>query len=419
MQARLCCDSVGRLSSLRLQRWPLQTRARAQCSLLSMAIVLALSGCATTDRDWDEALHLGTESAFESFLAEHPHAKQTNDARRLLKEKRVDQDWRKADSSGEIRAYEHFLDIHPESKRTVEAEERLRELRYARAKKLQTAAGLEAFLCRYPAGVDADTLRTELPRIRLLETAWQTARQKNTVHGYKAFLAKYPDGEHAAEAKARMRIPKFNEAFGVTVDFTDEQIHTYAERLLDETYSTVIREPIEYYIIDTSSRTAPEKSKKVIPPSEIQKACSLQLKAEDISIEAVYVLGTSDPPIRWALFPRKWEPTMTHNGFSGPGLEIRLSGDQRNELSTFLSRFAVSHENRDYNYDREEKVVIPDLLSGSDRDGTPYPHYGRVFTIDKPLVMKVEGVKGMPSEVIRTYDEALMLKTYLRVLCDK
>lgn len=365
---------------------------------------------------------MGTESSYESFLKKHPHAKQANDATRLLEELRDDQDWRKAESSGKIAAYEQFLDIHPQSKKTDEAQRRLRELRYAEAGKRRTLPAFAAFLGRYSEGVDVDTLRAELPSIQLIEKAWQTARQSNSLDNYRAYLSKYPDGDHAIEAKVRIQIPEFNKAFGVAEDFTDAQIHACVESLADETYSTVIGQPLEYYVVTGGRRSTPEKSKVVIPPSAILKACSLQLEAGNLSVRAVYISAASHPPVGRALFPNKWRPTMTHNGFAGPGLEINLPSSRQAEFARFLYTYSIYNRERDSTSGGTLGYVLPDLVSGSDRQATPYPHYGSELSMgqkDEPLVFKVDGVKGMPVSRISTYDEAIVLKTYLKILSNK
>ena len=58
--------------------------------MLTILILIALFGCATTKRDWQEANRLGTIEAYEKFLQNHPDAGEANNARRILTELRAD-----------------------------------------------------------------------------------------------------------------------------------------------------------------------------------------------------------------------------------------------------------------------------------------------------------------------------------------
>lgn len=434
-------------------------RAEVLVCVLSIALTLALSGCATTKRDWQDANRLGTVEAYEQFLQKHPHAEQANDARRLLPELRADRDWSKAEATNTIGAYEKFLSMHPQSRherqanaalealrfgqakasdsivdyetylkhhpdasRAEDAQRRLRALRYADARQRRTVAAFESFLARYSGGADVDTLRAELPAIQVIEQAWETARQNKTINSYKDYLAKYPEEDHAEEAKARIQIHAFNSGFGMAGDFTEEQIGTYIQQLRNETYSTIIQEPteIEYYVVTGPRHTVPTKKKVIVRLSPSTKACSLNLEAGNLSVTALYV--DTQPPVTRALFQRKWGHTMVHTGFAGPGLEIDLPSPRREEFKRFLDAFSIYYRVMYSTSGGILGYVIPDLVRGSDHDGTPYPHLGKSFTIeheDRPIVIKVDGVKGMPIETITTYRQALALKTYLTIVGNK
>lgn len=351
--------------------------------VLSIALALALSACATTKRDWQDANRLGTVEAYEQFLQKHPNAEQANDAQL-----------------------------------------RLRTLRYADARQRKTVAAFKTFLARYSGsgGADVDTLRAELPAIQAIEIAWETARQNNTINSYKDYLAQYPEGDHAEQAKALIQIHAFNSAFGMPGDFTEEQIGTYIQQLRNETFSTIIKNPteIEYYEVTGPRHTVPTKKKVIVRLSPGTKACFLNLEAGNLSVTALYV--DTQPPVSRALFQRKWRATMVHTGYAGPGLEIKLPSQRRGEFKKFLDAFSIYHRVMYSTSGGILGYVIPDLLSGSDQHGTPYPHRGSSFTIkheDRPIIIKVDGVKGMPSGAITTYRQALALKTYLSIVDNK
>ncbi len=468
--------------------------------LLSIVLILALSGCATTQRDWKDANRLGTIESYEQFLQKHPNSEQADAARRLLPEMRVhrdwnqaeaintiesyeqflqkhpnsekadavrvflpelraDRDWNMAKTFNTIRAYEKFLGMHPQSRyerqakdaqeilrfkqakesnsivdyetylkhhpdasHAKDAHRRLRTLRYADARQKKTVAAFESFLAQYSSGTDVNTIRSELPALKAMEKAWKTARLNNTVNSYKGYLARYPKGCHTDEARARIQIHALNSGFGIAEDFTEEQIETYIQRIRNEHYSTIIQSPteIEYYKVTGPRHTVPKKEKAVasLPPST--RVCSLNLEAANLSVTALYV--DANPPVDRALFQRKWEPTMVHTGFAGPGLEINLPFQRQKEFKRFLKTFSINYRVMYSTSGGILGYVIPDLVVGSDHDSSPYPHQGIIFSFehnDRPIVFKVDGVEGMPMAAITTYRQALELKTFLAIAGNK
>ena len=265
------------------------------------------------------------------------------------------------------------------------------------------------------------------------EDDWNKTKSLNTLRGYRKFIEEHPYSSHIDEAydlkdkyienanetpisKAQIQIDKFSKAFGDSVQFTQEQVRTYIERLENETYSMVIDKPLEYYEIegDECKGTKMTKKKVVIEPSRDQKACSLQLEAGNLSLTAIYI---STPSINRALFLKKWDYTFTHNGCAGPGLEIEPPGKG---FQNFLITYSISYREfkNETAYGIFWEYVMPDLLWGSDDVSSPNPHKGAEFIINNEnpeIVFKVEGVKGMPNEDITTYMQALALKTYLKI----
>ena len=81
---------------------------------------------------------------------------------------------------------------------------------YARARKLDTVAGYDAFLGSYREGPRVEAARrrrAELKesREKLDNVAYARTRAADTVKAYEAYLAQYPDGRHAAAARQRIR----------------------------------------------------------------------------------------------------------------------------------------------------------------------------------------------------------------------
>jgi hypothetical protein len=60
--------------------------------ILILGLVLALSGCATTNQDWQQACKGDTTEAYKTFIAEHPKSKQAAEAQnRILQIEKVNE----------------------------------------------------------------------------------------------------------------------------------------------------------------------------------------------------------------------------------------------------------------------------------------------------------------------------------------
>jgi hypothetical protein len=204
---------------------------------------------------------------------------------------------------------------------------------------------------------------------------------------------------------ARKQIDNFNRAFGKKVQFTDEQVRTYIERLENETYSTTINSPVTYYKVSgTRCNETTVKTKEIIQPKEIGKACSLQLEWGELSITASY---SSNPSIKHPLFINKRSHQMTHNGCSGPGLELESTSQ------AFLRKFSIEYHpiagSSDY--------VIPDLIWGAD-ETAGYGHKGEIFRSTNKII-KIEGLEcdiaKLPKPTMN-YKMALEIKTYIETI---
>lgn len=132
-------------------------------------VLLFAVGCSSTA--WKRTVQVNTETAYATFLREHPRSHYAPMAERRIREiqaearaEQVKADWVPALRADTIEAYEQFLQRHPGSQQSIEAELRLRDLRATQA--------------------------------------WKDARKKNTIEGYEAFLLEYSTAPFAAEARS-------------------------------------------------------------------------------------------------------------------------------------------------------------------------------------------------------------------------
>lgn len=381
----------------------------------SLALAIVLPGCSTIQPDWHRAERKGTIPEYELFVRKHPDSEQADIAKTKIEKLHFKQ----ATSSKSIAGYAAYLKHYPDGSAADNFKILLRELRYEEAKKSWTVEAVNSFLSIYTIGDDADTLKKELPGIKLLEEAWEQTRRTNTVGSYNDFLVAYPYGYFAKEAKARIQIFEFNSAMSISTEFSDKQVSDYVHLLESETYATRVKKPLIYYVIKGNScRGKMSKRKVLINKSPNLKACVLNLKAGAVSIKPTYITEPHASSVKHALFMDKYRPQMSHNGCSGPGLEIKVSSwEHRRTFSKFLQTFSIPFETVIGAFDT---YLIADLLWQSDEAGRSYPHNGarrRVSSkeMGEPITYTIEGVEGIPKIKISTYKQALALKTYLKV----
>jgi hypothetical protein len=182
-------------------------------------------------------------------------------------------------------------------------------------------------------------------------------------------------------------------------------VRTYIERLENETYSTTINSPVTYYKVSgTRCNETTVKTKEIIQPKEIGKACSLQLELGGLLITASY---SSNPSIKHPFFINKRFPTMTHNGCSGPGLELKFTSQ------AFLRTFSIEY----HSIAGSSGYVIPDLIWGAD-ETSGYGHKGEIFNNTNEII-KIEGLKcdiAKLPELKMNYKMALEIKTYIETI---
>jgi len=183
--------------------------------LLTSVVVLALCGCATTTRDWEEANRQGTIEAYEQFLKVHPDADQTNQAKRRLEELRIAEDWDIAKSTNTIDAYRVFLSQQPVSKYAKMARAKLDQLvsenDWKHAKSMGTIASYEEFLQKHPKSGQAPNAEQSIQQLKE-EREWKRVEEINTRSAFAEFVKNYPSSSHRSVAKRRLIEMAFQEA---------------------------------------------------------------------------------------------------------------------------------------------------------------------------------------------------------------
>ncbi len=365
---------------------------------------------------WTEAIITNTDQGYERYILLHAGGKHEAEAKDMIES----QHWKEAAATNTEQGYERYVRLHADGKHVVEAKDSIEFLELEMAVANKSPSLLVNFTNKYP---DNNLVKTAQGKPITLEmTAWEKCRRWDAIDLYKNYISNYPDGKQVKEARARIQILQFNSAFRRSVKFTDEQVRTYINMLDDETCSTLVRNPLEYYVIENDKQGRMTKKKVIVGKSSVKKACALKLDAGNLSITAIYVLTNSGASINRPLFLEKWKPTITHNGLAGPRLEIKLPTLLCQDFEDFLNAFSIVYGDMHSTTGELWGCVIPDLLIGCDESGSQYPHMGHQFQITQQkdkLVFKVDGVAGLPPAAINTYKQALALKTYLKMTSEE
>ncbi len=115
--------------------------------------LLFISGCATEDQTWQEALDNDTVESYNAFLEEYPdgeYAREAKDKLELLL-------WREANKIKTIEGYEEYLEKYPNGIESHKAIERLEELKWQAAVDNNTIYSYEKYLTEYPSGAFSES----------------------------------------------------------------------------------------------------------------------------------------------------------------------------------------------------------------------------------------------------------------------
>lgn len=176
-------------------------------SISTLFIAFMLCGCASTNRDWQEANRSGTIEAYEKFLQAHSKTDQANEAQGRIQELRADQDWVKTQSTNTIPAYQAFLAQYPNAKQADKAKMALKALEskadWTRAQSLGTIKAYSEFLQKHPRSKEAVNAKQSLERLET-ERDWTSARTANSIIAYQEYLQKHDTMQYASEARQRL-----------------------------------------------------------------------------------------------------------------------------------------------------------------------------------------------------------------------
>ncbi len=348
---------------------------------------------------WNDATATNTVQGYERYVQLHGNGKHVGEAKDNIESLH----WQEATAINTVQGFERYVQLHGDGKHVGEAKDNIASLEFHLAITKKSPSLLRDFTKKYPNGKQVEFALRELSSLE--DTAWKSAIQNNTVELFKGYLGDYPDAGHAKEAKARIQILGFQSGFGIAAVLTDKQLRTYIEQLENETYSATINSPVTYYRVSgTRCNETTIKTKEIIQPKEIGKACSLKLELGDLSITAYYSSNTS---IKHPLFINKRSPQMTHNGCSGPGLELKSTSQP------FLRAFSIEY----HSIAGSSDYVIPDLILGAD-ETAGNGHKGEIFKRTNEII-KIEGrefdITKLPESTMN-YKTALAIKTYIMTI---
>ena len=376
-------------------------------TLLTCLIILSANVFSQNGK-WKKARKINTLETYEEFLEKYPDSKYKYSAFELIDSI----NFYKIDLKdlSELRTYILNAKSDKYKGKTKTVIEQLENELWHEVKSINTNQGYQKYLENFPNGKYTDNANQNIDSLYWNNYVYNSSNSLN----YISYLKKFPEGRYVNEAnnylktpiyKARNQIDNFNRAFEKEVKFTDEQVIAYIEGIENETYSTTINSPVTYYKVSgTRCNETTVKTKEIIQPKEIGKACSLQLELGELSITASY---SSNPSIKHPLFINKRSAKMTHNGCSGPGLELRSTSQD------FLRTFSIEY----HSIAGSSDYVIPDLIWGAD-ETAGYGHNGEIFSNTNEII-KIEGIKcdidKLPKP-IASYQQALEIKTYIKTI---
>jgi hypothetical protein len=279
------------------------------------------------------------------------------------------------------------------------------EKRWERAKADNTITAYNEFIEKFPGS----KFRQEAT-IAIEKLSWDIAINTRTDSLLEDCIIKYPTSPRIPEAKTlltRLKISMLNNAFRIQSAISDQQVTEFMQHIEQETFAAPVKTMVtHYYSSGNNCDDRLTKGKQFIMPGAIGKACSLRLELGELSITAFY---SSNPIINYPLFIDKYYPTMTHNGCSGPGLELESTTKTEAFLKTFQIHYNLIHGTDDF--------VIPDLIWKAD-EPSGYGHYGDEVKITNEII-RVEGrtcdIDKLP-KTISVYKKALEIKTYIKTM---
>lgn len=158
-------------------------------NLFSIALWLFILGCASENKDWENAKKENSIISYKNFLKLHPEGVFADSASLLLEELH----FYEAQSINTIKSYADFLKSYPEGVYTDSAS-LLYE--YNKAKQVDSIETYENFLKKYPDSEYASEVKD-----RILVMRYDLAKKEATKQAYSKFLDYYPDSKYSDEIK--------------------------------------------------------------------------------------------------------------------------------------------------------------------------------------------------------------------------
>lgn len=171
--------------------------------ILTVLVILVLTGCATIKGDWEKAKGLNTITAYQEFLQNHPQSEFSDDAKHRIEKL----EWIKAYKLNTVDGYQRFIKEYSSSKFISEAKQRIEALEpiaWKEAMSQNTVSEYQEFVSVYP---NSQYAKEAIKRIeQIIQRKWNDTLYKNTVEAYRTFLAQHPNNRFTKLALERIKI---------------------------------------------------------------------------------------------------------------------------------------------------------------------------------------------------------------------
>ncbi len=210
-------------------------------AVFTFTTVLLFCGCGTT-KQYEQAKTTNTIAAYESFLAENPKSKFTEQARLELNSLYEEKDWNNALATSTIAGYKQFIAKYPDGRFGAEAGKRIAELEeqqaWDKSLNLNTIIGYESFLASFPASKYSAEANARIKELKE-DMAWDETVRTGTIASYEEFINDFPDGKNHSKA-----LKKLNELESIAAEWdkacrvnTIEAYHDYLSLFPSGDYS--------------------------------------------------------------------------------------------------------------------------------------------------------------------------------------
>ncbi len=190
--------------------------------IVALLLIGVLAGCATVQKDWENAQRINTPEDYKKFLSEHPNSEFSRIAEGNIEKL----EWDKALQSQTVEAYQAFLSSHPESEFSQTAKTSIEELEWHQTRQLNTIEAYQAFLSSHPESEFNRSAEVNMSEIvKKLEkqfksckstkcsdsafsqwenAVWQSTRDSGNRDKYSKYLLLFPNGKHISLANKKI-----------------------------------------------------------------------------------------------------------------------------------------------------------------------------------------------------------------------